>query len=52
MRRKWQGLWLVAPSILLVIVCVYGLIAQNIALVVYIALGRYFVPGLMSGSVT
>lgn len=31
MRRKWQGLWLVAPSILLVIVFVYGLIAQNIA---------------------
>lgn len=31
MMKKWQGLAMVAPSIVLVIVFVYGLIGQNIA---------------------
>lgn len=31
MTKRWQGLWMVTPSILLVIVFVYGLIGQNVA---------------------
>ncbi|QIK73504.1 sugar ABC transporter permease [Propioniciclava coleopterorum] len=31
MRNRWQGLAMVAPSIVLVIVFVYGLIGQNVA---------------------
>ncbi|MDO5678553.1 MAG: sugar ABC transporter permease, partial [Propionibacteriaceae bacterium] len=31
MFKKWQGLLMVVPSILLVLVFVYGLIGQNIA---------------------